>query len=199
MQLSSAPWWAWVLVALAASTVISVLIGKALARASAAYPPSPAAPPALVANRRRLDRDLPVALGRGPVGFLVVDVDHFTTYRETHGQDAGDDALRRIATVLSAQVRPTDIVYRYRGDQLCVLLADATPPEASLVAERIRAGVEATDFPGAESQPAGRITVSVGLVVAEAANADELTERADRALDAAKHGGRNRVEVSVGG
>jgi PleD family two-component response regulator len=57
--------------------------------------------------------------------------------------------------------------------------------------------VEAVDFPGAASQPGGRVTVSVGLAVAEAADARDITQRADAALYAAKHGGRNRVEVAA--
>ena len=202
-------WWAWALLAFGASVVISMFVGRVLRRSSAAYPPAERQHDAAtsmsltdgltsLANRRRLDRDLPAALGRGhgSVGLLMVDVDHLTTYNDTNGQIAGDDVLRRVAEVLGAQVRPTDVVYRYAGGEFCVLVADATPTEAALVAERVRAGIEAVDFPGASSQPGGRLTVSVGLAITEASDPLEITRRADRALHAAKHGGRNRVEIS---
>ena len=151
-----------------------------------------------LANRRRLDRDLPNALvaGRGPVGFLMIDIDHFKTYNDTHGHVAGDEALRSVAAILSANVRPDDVVYRYGGEEFSVLLSEATPAEAALVAERIRAAVEAAEIPGGDTQPGGRLTVSVGLALTDRTDPGRIKERADGALYDAKHLGRNRVEIA---
>jgi diguanylate cyclase (GGDEF)-like protein len=208
------PWWVWLVAGLAVSFGVSMLVGHRLGQISDAHLPiAAAAPPdddsstasiaglTSLADRRRLDRDLPDALGRGhaPVGFLVIDVDDFAGYTDANGPAAGDHVLRTLADVLARKVRPTDVIYRYGDQELCVLLADAAPDEAGLVAERIRTGVEAVEFPAAGSQPGGRITVSVGLAVAAATDPTELTERADAALHAAKEGGGNRVEVAAVG
>lgn len=152
-----------------------------------------------LANRRRLDRDLSVALadGRLPVGFLMIDIDHFKTYNDTNGHIAGDVALRQVAALLAANARPNDVVYRYGGEEFCVLLADASVEDATLVAERLRAAVEEAVFEGAHSQPDGRITISVGLALADRSDPREIQQRADSALYEAKHRGRNRVEVSA--
>ena len=151
-----------------------------------------------LANRRRLDRDLPevVADGHGPVGFLMIDIDHFKTYNDLNGHVAGDVALRHVAEILAMSVRPNDVVYRYGGEEFSVLLAEANAAEATTVAERIRAAVEQFDFEGGSTQPGGRVTVSVGLALTDRADAGEIKERADGALYAAKNLGRNRVEVA---
>ncbi len=152
-----------------------------------------------LANRRRLDRDLSIALADGllPVGFLMIDIDHFKTYNDTNGHIAGDVALRQVAAILAANARPNDVVYRYGGEEFCVLLADASVEDATLVAERLRAAVEEGVFDGAQSQPGGRITISVGLALADRSDPREIKQRADAALYEAKHRGRNRVEVST--
>lgn len=154
-----------------------------------------------LANRRRLDRDLPevVAAGRGPVGFLMIDIDYFKTFNDLNGHVAGDVALRQVAEILALSVRPMDVVYRYGGEEFCVLLAEATAAEAATVAERVRAAVEAFDFDGGSTQPGGRVTVSVGLALtdrADRADAAEIKQRADGALYAAKNSGRNRIAIS---
>jgi diguanylate cyclase (GGDEF)-like protein len=152
-------------------------------------------------NRRRLDRDLVSALGAGAgtVGFVMVDIDHFKRFNDTNGHVAGDEALREVARVLRSNVRDLDVVYRYGGEEFCVLLPDATPSEAAEVSERLRHAVEATDFTGAESQPGGRLTISVGTTVASRTDPTEVKERADHALYEAKHQGRNRVVLDEPG
>lgn len=148
-------------------------------------------------NRRRLERDLDVAfgLGRRSVGFVMLDIDHFKLFNDTHGHLAGDETLRQVATILRRSVRDRDVVYRYGGEEFCVLLADADETEALAVAERLRAAVEAHDFPGAEQQPDGRLTISVGMSLTEALDAHSVKRCADEALYEAKRGGRNCVVV----
>lgn len=146
-------------------------------------------------NRRRLDRDL-AALPRGSVvGFAMVDVDHFKHFNDTNGHQAGDLALQMVGECLAENVRSTDVVYRYGGEEFSVVLVDTTEDEARDVLERVRGAVEAADIPGAEHQPSGRVTISVGLVVTGPSDpsADHLASTADEALYRAKHDGRNRV------
>ena len=149
-------------------------------------------------NRRRLERDLPTALaaGSGPVAFVMVDVDHFKVYNDTNGHVAGDEALRRVADALRTAVREGDVVYRYGGEEFCVLLPDTTSEEAEAVCERLRIAVRDTPFPGEERQPSGKVTVSVGVALAQGADVEVLKTRADEALYEAKRSGRDRVVLA---
>ncbi|MEO0495312.1 MAG: GGDEF domain-containing protein [Actinomycetota bacterium] len=149
-------------------------------------------------NRRRLDGDLETTLasavaGDAPLGFAMVDVDHFKTYNDTHGHTAGDEVLRKVAATIARCVRDSDVVYRYGGEEFSILFPGATAEEAAQVAERVRATVEAEHFPGEERQPGGSLTISVGVATLATGPADDIRERADQALYQAKHGGRNRV------
>lgn len=146
-------------------------------------------------NRRRLARDLAGLDGMASVAYVMIDVDHFKTFNDTNGHAAGDEALRQVARALERSVRPGDLVYRYGGEEFCVLLPEATPDEAIGVAERIRAEVEATPIPGGEHQPSGLVTVSAG--VACSGPPESLVERADAALYAAKASGRNQVRLAA--
>ncbi|MGI9606808.1 MAG: diguanylate cyclase domain-containing protein, partial [Acidimicrobiales bacterium] len=146
-------------------------------------------------NRRRLDQDLADLGTDGQMAYVMLDVDHFKNFNDINGHAAGDEALRRVAGALSASVRPGDVVYRYGGEEFCVLLPGATTAEARDVAERARLAVESADIPGAENQPGGVVTVSIGVADTATASADDLVERADAALYEAKRGGRNRVCV----
>ncbi len=147
-------------------------------------------------NRRRLTADLAAGSG-APMAAIMIDIDHFKNFNDTNGHAAGDEALRRVAAVLAENVRPGDVAYRYGGEEFCVLLADTLADEAGVVAERLRAAVESVDIPGAEHQPAGRVTISVGVASTPAGQHDRVIEAADGALYEAKHGGRNRVVTAA--
>ncbi|MEM8705444.1 MAG: sensor domain-containing diguanylate cyclase [Actinomycetota bacterium] len=149
-------------------------------------------------NRRRLDGDLETNLasavaGDAPLGFAMIDVDHFKTYNDTHGHAAGDEVLRKVAATIERCVRESDVVYRYGGEEFSILFPGATPEEAAQVAERVRATVEAEPFAGEERQPGGSLTISVGVATLATGGADDIRERADQALYQAKHNGRNQV------
>jgi diguanylate cyclase (GGDEF)-like protein len=152
-----------------------------------------------LANRRRLDQDLAAALGSpdaAPVSFVMIDVDHFKTYNDTHGHKAGDVALATVARVLTEAVGTAGTAYRYGGEEFCVL-CPATDVEAAVaVAEAIRSAIEAEAFAGEEQQPGGRVTASLGVADAEGGDAGDLIEAADRALYSAKGGGRNAVAIA---
>jgi diguanylate cyclase (GGDEF)-like protein len=105
---------------------------------------------------------------------------------------AGDAALVKVADILRQTTRGVDCVSRYGGEEFLVVLLETTMTTAAIVAERIRARVEAEPFAG------GRVTVSVGIAECPA-NGDtpeSLIESADSAMYEAKHGGRNRVAVA---
>lgn len=128
-----------------------------------------------------------------PTALLMLDLDHFKQVNDVHGHLVGDEVLRRVADVLRATVRDTDLVARFGGEEFCVLTA-ATSDEARRLAERLRDGV-ATMVVGRGALDGLRVTTSVGLAV----GADDLTvlfERADAALYRAKAAGRNCVRVA---
>ncbi len=152
-------------------------------------------------NRRRLDHDLASTLQNAvaaglPVAFAMVDIDHFKNYNDTHGHGAGDEALRQVASVIAANVRETDIVYRYGGEEFSILLPGTNTEEAEAVAERVRTAVQQTSFPGEQHQPGGSLTVSVGVATLAGSAPDALKARADAALYDAKSAGRNRVVIT---
>jgi diguanylate cyclase (GGDEF)-like protein len=149
-------------------------------------------------DRRKLDRDLFRALEdpSGPVGVAMVDVDHFQDYIDTNGPVAGGAALRTVAGAIAGAVRPAGSAYRRGGEEFTVLLRGVEAREAVEVAERMRAAVETCAIPGASSQPAGRLTISVGIAVVRGGDPTSVLMVADRALHQAKREGRNTVVLS---
>jgi diguanylate cyclase (GGDEF)-like protein len=129
--------------------------------------------------------------GRGAL--LLVDADHFKRINDRYGHLVGDDALMEIAAAIGRAVRAGDIVGRIGGEEFGVLLAGADAVDAEMLAERIRAEVEAAGFMPSQGQFA-KLTVSVGGTLCGAdANVGELMRAADKQLYVAKNGGRNRI------
>lgn len=155
-----------------------------------------------VANRRNFDETLARAWRRaeregGAVALVMIDIDQFKSYNDQYGHLAGDECLRRVAEVLRRTVkRPFDLVARYGGEEFAVLLPDTHGTGAEMVAEQMRAAVEALDIPHCRSSVCGVVTISCGVAVAAPATNSEpanLIAMADRRLYEAKHAGRNRV------
>jgi diguanylate cyclase (GGDEF)-like protein len=147
-----------------------------------------------VGNRRRLDRDLAVeaASPDTPVAVIKIDVDQFTRINDAHGRDAGDVVLRQLADVIRAQVRTGDVVYRYDGDEFCVLLAKATSGEAGLVAERVRAAVAELEVDLDDP-----LTVSVGVALGRSEHVNQTMDRAHAAMARSKDLGCDRVTLAA--
>ncbi len=147
-----------------------------------------------VGNRRRLDRDLAIEANNAttPIAVIMVDVDHFKRINDEHGHDAGDQVLRAVADVLRREVRAGDVVYRYGGEEFCVLLAHSNSTEAAQVAERIRLGVFRMAL--AIDEP---LTVSIGVALGKGAHVSQTMIRADEALFKSKDGGRDRVTLAA--
>lgn len=137
--------------------------------------------------------------GRG-IGILVVDIDFFKRVNDTFGHGAGDDVIEAVGKVIQGEVRTTDKVARFGGEEFVVLLRETEVDGAAALAERIREKIAATMIDG-RGHGEINVTVSIGLAMAEGRDRDiaDVIERADHALYAAKTGGRNQVvsEVSV--
>jgi len=131
---------------------------------------------------------------------IILDLDDFKKYNDTHGHLKGDEALREVARLLLANTRRADIVARYGGEEFVVLLPEINAQGAGVVAEKIRAAVEQYPFAGRHTQPGGRMTVTLGLGTypTDADDGLELVDVADRALYSGKQQGGNRVCVSPG-
>ena len=146
-----------------------------------------------VANRRRLDRDIAAtAGGSSPTAVIMIDVDHFKQVNDSYGHQVGDDVLRAVGAALANNVRHDDVVYRYGGEEFCVLLPGATPGEAQAVADRVVSAMRAILLPDGR-----HITVSVGVADGRSGDVAETLETADRALYAAKAQGRDRTAAAA--
>lgn len=143
----------------------------------------------------RLDSELKFAQRHGTaLSLLMLDLDHFKKVNDTLGHLAGDMVLVTVAAALSRAVRNEDVVARFGGEELAIILR-AIPIEAALgMADRLRRLVESTVIPWSDKEL--RATVSVGVAgypATDARTIEVLVEAADQALYRAKHEGRNRV------
>ena len=153
-----------------------------------------------IANRRRFDvfiqqEWLRAHRSREPLSLLLLDADYFKAFNDRYGHQAGDEALRQIASVLRIAVhRVTDLAARFGGEEFTIVLANTGEDGGARVAETIRAGVEALRIPHAGS-PKGVVTVSLGVATANDTHSgvSDLIGASDRALYEAKNRGRNRV------
>jgi diguanylate cyclase (GGDEF)-like protein/PAS domain S-box-containing protein len=129
-----------------------------------------------------------------PLPMLMIDIDDFKAYNDRYGHQAGDEALRSIARILSSDVREgIDVAARYGGEELAVLLPGAL--DAPAVAERMRLHIEAAALPTPRGD--AHLTVSIGVAAypSGATDMDDLVARADAAMYVAKRLGKNRVEL----
>ncbi len=150
-------------------------------------------------NRRYLDERLEAEFAyarrhRSVISVLLIDVDHFKRVNDTFGHLAGDAVLRELTVLINRQLRVEDVLARYGGEELLVLCRDIDVTGVRVLAERIRATVEAArmTFQG----QAIAITISGGVTAGPRpsdATASALLQRADEALYAAKRAGRNQI------
>lgn len=145
------------------------------------------------AGRREIER---FRRAPRPLALLVLDADHFKRINDQHGHAAGDEVLRQLAGVMLRSLRQVDVPARIGGEEFAVLLPSTGLEGARLVAERLRRAMAADTVTRADGTVI-RYTVSIGLALMQAgiAGLDELLERTDRALYAAKAAGRNRLVV----
>jgi diguanylate cyclase (GGDEF)-like protein len=128
-----------------------------------------------------------------PLSLIMIDLDHFKQFNDSHGHVAGDLALRAAAQVLTAALRPSDFAVRYGGEEMMVILPDTSAQVALVVAERLCARMQQANVFD-DARPLPHITASLGVASLEDGHDESrLIEAADAALYRAKRDGRNRV------
>jgi diguanylate cyclase (GGDEF)-like protein len=150
-------------------------------------------------NRRAVQESLKRMIAQAgrtlaPMSVLLLDLDHFKQINDTYGHDRGDAVLSAVGEVLASALRTSDFVGRNGGEEFVALLPDTGVEGAMEAAEKLRAAIARLTLPGIDRP----VTASVGAAVYPhtAADAESLLRLADRALYAAKAGGRNRCAVA---
>jgi diguanylate cyclase (GGDEF)-like protein len=154
-----------------------------------------------VLNRRslieRLDAACARARARGlPIALLFIDLDHFKQINDSYGHQAGDACLRAIIEPIHAELRQSDVIGRYGGEEFVVILSSADASAAQPIAQRILERVADVRVHG-YGEPIG-LTCSIGLATSDTLGVwgEHLLARADAAVYVAKHAGRNRVHMA---
>jgi len=153
-------------------------------------------------NRRYLEETMPRELARaerlhGPLGLLLLDIDHFKRVNDTYGHAVGDDVLRQLGNLLKSNVRGSDIACRYGGEEFVLLLPEAAREVTCQRAETLRAGAKSLTV-SHQGRPIEPITISIGVAAfpADGATPAALLKSADDALYRAKREGRDRTAVA---
>ncbi|WP_416149774.1 GGDEF domain-containing protein [Salipaludibacillus sp. HK11] len=151
-------------------------------------------------NKRFLDRMFPhlqesAQSNKTNLTAIVLDIDYFKIFNDTHGHLLGNDVLIQMGRILSESVDDDDIVCRFGGEEFVILLPKTNAIKGVEVAEKIRQSICSHNFQGGESQPLGYVTASVGVASYPNSTKDcgKLIHLADEAVYQAKHLGRNRV------
>ena len=155
-----------------------------------------------VYNRRYFDAhsknlvDQAHNLGK-PLLFIMVDIDHFKKVNDTYGHQAGDVVIKDIAKILNEQVRLTDMVARFGGEEFVVIMPNTSQSDGEAVAERLRLKVENYSFKISETESINK-TMSLGVaMLMPGEDKDKLLARADKALYEAKESGRNKYVIAT--
>jgi diguanylate cyclase (GGDEF)-like protein/PAS domain S-box-containing protein len=153
-------------------------------------------------NRRYMEESLKREIFRAhrqeqSVGVIMIDIDHFKQFNDTFGHDAGDKVLRELASFLQINIRNSDIACRYGGEELLLILPDASLADTQHRAEQLRQGVKQLQVEY-HHQLLNRITISLGVACfpKEGLTGEVIIQAADMALYHAKKLGRDRVAVA---
>jgi diguanylate cyclase (GGDEF)-like protein len=128
-----------------------------------------------------------------PLALLLMDIDHFKSFNDTYGHPVGDLVLKEIAKCIKKSIRQNDLPARYGGEEFVVIIPETNEQGAGISAERIRSTIEQHTIVSLNREL--KVTVSIGCSAfpENAPSQQELIDTADKALYAAKEGGRNRV------
>jgi two-component system cell cycle response regulator len=126
---------------------------------------------------------------------LFMDLDHFKFFNDTHGHQAGDEILQMLAGLMMKNVRESDTLARWGGEEFIVIAPETSEEAGGVLAEKIRKAVAEHAFPNADKQPLGMVSLSIGMSSRseQTENAEKLLRFADDAVYAAKDSGRNRT------
>ncbi len=156
-----------------------------------------------VANRKFFDEEIRLAAAEAsdtgtPLTLLMVDIDHFKNFNDTHGHQVGDQVLRFVAKILKGCVRTEDLTARYGGEEFSIILRNTDLVNGSKVGQKVRTSVsKKTILNRSSGESLGTITVSIGTAqFTQGESIEAWIERADQALYQAKQNGRNRVEMA---
>lgn len=133
---------------------------------------------------------------------MLCDIDFFKPYNDTYGHQAGDEVLKKVARMISENLRAGDAAYRYGGEEFLIILPGQSLQSAGIVGERLRRNIEDLDLTHEAKTPPGVVTISIGLAVLPPGggkNVETLLKEADTALYEAKRAGRNRLAVYENG
>ncbi|MDX1706545.1 diguanylate cyclase domain-containing protein [Pseudidiomarina sp.] len=153
-----------------------------------------------LANRRAFDWRLHQSVEQQkhapqPMALVILDLDHFKQVNDLYLHTTGDQVLKRIAVEISHSARDSDLLARWGGEEFALLLSGDSAASAEQICERLRKNIAETDF--SDLAPDLSITASFGLAYYQQnETAANFVRRADKALYAAKHGGRNQVKVA---
>jgi diguanylate cyclase (GGDEF)-like protein len=153
-------------------------------------------------NRRYMQESLKREIARArrqgqPVGVIMIDIDHFKQFNDTYGHEAGDRVLKELASLLQSHIRSSDIACRYGGEELLLILPDASLVDTQHRAEQLREKVKQLRV-RYRHQNLGSITISLGVACCpdQGLTGEAVIQAADRALYRAKKLGRDRVAVA---
>ncbi|MDP8261009.1 MAG: sensor domain-containing diguanylate cyclase [Candidatus Kappaea frigidicola] len=133
------------------------------------------------------------------LSLLLIDIDFFKQFNDTHGHQAGDEVLRQISSILKTNARVSDMVARYGGEEFAIICVRTKQEDALKLAERIRKAVENHNFSLNNSKEGYRLTITIGISSMPSTITDKnnLIKQADQALYKGKAKGRNRIEIST--
>lgn len=136
-----------------------------------------------------------------PMTIAISDIDHFKKFNDSNGHAAGDEVLKHVSRLFSECVRPDtdDMVFRYGGEEFCMLMPNTTPEEAMEVIENYRARLDATPLEHMGSNLKVQVSVGLATSIIDAIDSKQLFESADEALYACKHNGRNQIRHYANG
>ncbi len=140
-------------------------------------------------NRKAFDQDLESISEDQTYAVIFLDVDNFRNFNNRYGHEVGDSVLRKVAMTIKGNIRSSDNVYRYGGEEIVILLKDCDKKQAHFIGEKIRASIERLN-----NIPYSKITVSLGIASFpdDSDTLLKVIEYADKALLYAKRHGKNR-------
>lgn len=136
-----------------------------------------------------------------PMTIAISDIDHFKKFNDSNGHSAGDEVLKHVAKLFHESVRPEsdDMVFRYGGEEFCMIMPNTEPTEAMEVIENFRRRVESTKVQHLDKVLSVNVSVGLSTAILDATDSKQLFENADEALYACKHNGRNQIRHFANG